>query len=169
MGLLIELLMALAGEAVAEASEPLATRVYRELKRRLRLWHVFVSWVTVVALMVTAWHLGLASNKEWFRWVTGLVFVLGPVPAMVISAAWSERYDYRADEAGPAYSTRERVLFSLLIPPTLAATAVCVCGVVGDPGYLLMWFALCGGVVAAGVCLKIVVTGRSWRALDRRS
>jgi len=169
MGLLTELLAYLAAETTAGVSAPLATRVYRELERRLRLWHVVVSWVTVVALMATAWRLGLGSDKEWFRWVAGFLFVLGPLPAMVISAAWSEKYDASAEGAGRAYSTKERVLFSLLILPILAATAVCVSGVVGDPGYLLMWFALFGGIAAAGACLKIVVTGRSWRALDRRS
>jgi hypothetical protein len=138
MGLLTELFAYLAGEAVAGATGPLATRVYRELTRRLRLWHLVVSWVTVAALMVIAWRFGLASDKEWFRWVTGLVFVLGPVPAIVISAAWLERYDERAEETGRTYSTRDRVLFALLIPPMLAATAFGAYGVVGHPGYLPM-------------------------------
>jgi len=169
MGLLTELLVAFAAMAAADASTPLATRVYQELKRQLRFGHVVVSWVIVVAMMIVAWRLGLASEKEWLRWVTGLVFVLAPVPALVISAAWSEKYDGRSEETGRTYSTRERVLFSLLIPPMLAATVFGAYGVVGNPGYLSTWFALLGGLVTSSVCLKIVVTGRSWRALDRRS
>jgi hypothetical protein len=119
--------------------------------------------------MIVAWRLGLASDEVWFRRIAGIIFVLGPVPAIVISAAWLEKYDHRPEETGRRYSTRERVLFSLLIPPMLAATAFSAYGLVVDFRYLPMWYALLGGLFFSSACIKIVVTGRSWGAFDRRS
>jgi len=68
------------------------------------------------------------------------------------------------------YSTRERVLFALMLPLGLAGVALLGYVVVTDPDAPrspLWWIAGLGLVSGLVVCARIVLTSRAGRALEQ--
>jgi hypothetical protein len=90
--LLTEVLGNVAGAAVSSAAERPAARLWRGLRRHISLPLVALAWLVAIGAMVVGWRIGTQTAAWWASPLALLLWIGAPVLAIVVSAAWLERY-----------------------------------------------------------------------------
>ena len=86
-----ELLGWVAGETVGAAVDKPLARLATELRRRLTLPLVLAGWVVGLAAMVLGWRLGVGGATGVLGALAILLWIAGPVTALLVTGLWWRR------------------------------------------------------------------------------
>jgi hypothetical protein len=91
MSLFGQLIAWVLGEAVSLGAEPVLSRMWRDVKRRVRVRHLLLSWPLAIGAMVLAWKYGVGRPETWVTPILAIVFIVAPIVALLLTIAWMER------------------------------------------------------------------------------
>jgi uncharacterized membrane protein YdcZ (DUF606 family) len=91
--ILQEIVGAVAGESVGALSERPVARLASTIRRRNTLAGVLLAWVVGVAAMVFGWRLGARFSSTLAGLIAALLWIGGPLGAIVLTGLWVHRRD----------------------------------------------------------------------------